>query len=457
MFNRILFTARNWPGFRPWFTSVFACIAVFEFLALLAWKDEGGSLFDITTAMVAVPSGIITLMVVIALLWALLAKTSFAGGLAWITRFLPVLWAIPVFDLIRSFGNGIIIGGPRLDGEGLLIAIGSAGLLPINSGYSIGIRFGIFGITVATGFICWFLVKSIAKAIITSLATSALLVKMTSVSSMLAIAHSGLWGTGWQAFPVEITRRAIIVLNKGYWWDSLYERFPTAINAQSEIATRLFGAGAIIASLGVILLIAFIFLQKNRKQILKDVFYKWGSLDIIIPVVIGIGFAWTERGAFGGITGSVAIMIFILLILSLRLANVFARCTARLKEDELSGTAQILTRGDMSPDQARDISTAGFVFSAATGWVLGWPVLLGVLAFIACSHLSRDRKWQAWFWLPVMFRIIGSASIALAGMYFMLQGGKIVEIVLPIVLAALMYRVVLEAIWLPKWRKIAIK
>jgi hypothetical protein len=455
MITSQFFSNRSWPGLVPWIVTVLSSVAVFELIAVLAWKNDQGRFLDLTTAFISIPVGAVTLLVAASALWAFFAsgegKLSFTGALGWSARLLPFAWAIPLFDLVRTYGNGLVIGPPKLNGLNILLAAVTGGMLPIESGISIGIRLGIFAGAVGVGIVTWHFGKKIWMGIASGIVMSSIAVKLISTLSLLSIWKDPFNASGWTALPVEIARRATIVMSNGYWWAELYERFPTSIDAQTSIAARLTAAGFAVCTLGAVLLIALGIFIKKRWRVLAYVYRSWGTFDIVLYTAVGAVAAKTSGViTTSGATCMIAVTVAFFGLAALRFANVMKRDIARLEIDERANADKPITRGDITVEGARQMAKAGEWYALVAGWVLGWPVFACVLVYLAASHLTRDRTWSQNKWATMIYRMLGAGAIALAGMFFVTKDAKITTLALTVVVIVALHRLFIEAFWLPR-------
>ncbi len=446
-----LFPQRDWPGLRSWLITVFGSVAVFEFFAILAWRNQEGRLLDFTTAVIAIPAGAILLLTLASFVWTILGKASFPAALGWSARLIPFTWAVPLFDLMRTYGNGLVIGPPKLNGLDILIASGTAGILPIESGISIGIRLGIFAFVIGIGIVTWTLSKSLWKAILGSAIVSAVTIKIISTVSLLALWKSPFAAEGWTALPFEISRRATIVMSNGYWWRNLYERFPTAIDAQAEVAARLVESALVLFSLGLVLVFIFLILMDKRWSILKHIYRTWGAFDAALYSVLGVVFASTSGiTSSGGATCLFAAGLFILLLLALRFTMVLRRDLSRLEADERNRVSQPILRGDITIEGAKAMALAGELYLLFVAWILGWPVFACALVYLSASNLTRSKLWSQNVWAATIFRAVGAGALALLAMFFITQDAKITTMALTVVTIAALHRVFIELFWLKR-------
>jgi hypothetical protein len=449
-----LFPQRSWPGLQSWLITVLGSVAIFEFLAILAWRNEEGRLLDFTTAVVAIPAGAVLLLILAAFIWTLLGKIQFLAALGWGVRLIPFTWAIPLFDLIRTYGNGLVIGPPKLNGLNVIVSSLTAGMLPIESGISIGIRLGIFAAVIGVGIVTWTLSNKIWKAVLGSVIFSAVTIKLLSTMSILSVLRNVFAAESWTALPFELSRRATMVMSNGYWWRNLYERFPTAIDAQAEVAARLVESAFVLFTLGLLLGIVLIVLLNKRWSVLKHIFYAWGTFDLALYSVLGIALAVTQVSyKTGGVTIMLAIGLFLLLLIALRFTSVIRRDLSRLEVDERNHVSQPILRGDITVEGAKAMALSGELYVLFVAWILGWPVFACTLVYLSASNLTRSKIWSGNAWAAIIFRALGAGAIALLAMFFVTQDADITTIALTIVIIASLHRLFIEGLWLPKMRK----
>ncbi|MBD3251969.1 hypothetical protein GF380_06005 [Candidatus Uhrbacteria bacterium] len=448
---------RSWPGFESWLSALLASVAVFELLALLAWRMEDGRVFDFTTAIITIPAGALLFVVTASFLWGVLTKTAFQDALGWSARLLPFFWAVPLIDLIRTFGSGIVIGPPQLSGVQVLQLIGTAGLLPVNSGISIGIRLGIFAGVLGIAVVTWAMTRSVWKTIVTGVVMSSVVIKSLLTLSLLAIWRMPFRADGWMALPFEVPRRAINEMSKGYWWDQLYQRFPTAIDGQAEIALRLVESATIVTALGLFLVAAYLVFQKARWSILHHVYRAWTTFDVGLYVGFGLIAVFSQGGlrplGSGGSTCLLAGLLFLLLLIFLRFSMVLRRDLAQLEADERGQVNQPIVRGELSLESAKAYAKTGEWFALVAAWALGWPVFASVLVILACSYMTRHKFWSQQSHAVTIFRALGAGAIALLTVFVLSQDATVSELAIAVIIVAALHRFFIEWLWVPRLRK----
>lgn len=424
--------AKPWPGFRSWFVSTLSCIAIFEFLAIFAWKAQGDRVIDLTIGLVGIPAGAFAIVAFTALLWAFFASVPFGNALGFLTRFLPIAWAIPLFDLIRTYGNGVAIGPPKLNGLTYLLASATGGVLPMVSGIPVGMRLGIFLAACGVGIVAWQASHRWWKGIVAGLAVSAVFISLISSFSFLAFSRAPFSAESWTAKPVEIARRATIVLSQGYWWNNTYDRFPSAVDGQTDVAIRLASAGHAIFLLGIVLFAGLLVFQKSRWRTFKRMFLNRSTAEMFVVLGIGLGCAWASASSqTRGWTFAYAVSIGFLVILALRISRSLRQDLASAEQDDPSRM--------MSPEAARSIASAAEWYAVAGAWVLGWPIMIALGVFLGASALARDRNWLVWPMFRVICEGIALSVIAAGGYFFLSQKAILTPLVLAGALAAFLF------------------
>ena len=444
----VFLSPRAWSGFRSWFVSVLCTSGVFALLSAFAWHDMNSRLPDLTAALIAFPAATFALLIFVAAIWTVLARIPFEAGLAFLARLLPFTWLLPIADLLRTGGRGFVLEKTPLDGVGYLLASVTGSLLPVDVNIPAGMRIGIFIIALIAGFVVWFACQDIVRATIAGVVTSAATVKFVLMPSAIGVWNALMHGRGPVVGADETAREALIAITNGYWWTNLYERFPTAVEAQADIALRLTSAGLIVFGLGIMLTALFVWRVSAWRRVLMHTFRAWSAFDLALYTVGGALFAATFS-LVPKATGTwwYALPLALLLLAAFRLHAVLERCLHRLSDDERTGSQQPVACGDVAPALAADISFIAWLYSLAAAWALGWPVFAMMLISVVASSLSRDRAWSAWPWTASVFRATGSASLALAGVFFVAQNARLTPLAAAVALLAACHRLVIERLW----------
>jgi hypothetical protein len=350
-------------------------------------------------------------------------------------------------------GSGVESMIPYLNGWGILEAIGTFGLLPSHSGFSMGVRIGLFAGALGVAMIAWHLSKSWIKTI-----CSAFWFSLIGICSMSGVSLAIFWNAPWikatwMALPVEMTRRASSVLGKGYWWESIYDRFPTAIDGQIDIGLRLFSAvGALTV---VVLLLVVLFLkEKPQRSLIRYVYGSWGAVLFVSAITIGFILGYLDASIARNTTFIPAFILIAYLIVALRLSSVLHRDIVNLEQDERAGIHQPIVDGKISLDHAKTISGIADVSAVVVSCALGWQILLLSLAYLACAKLTRDRLWVFFPQLSIVFRMIGSVALAGIGYLFLTQDIHLTSRLFMAMGIAFAVRLLIEGFWLPKWKNI---
>lgn len=450
--NKAPFSDKNWPGIRPWIVRVLSSIVFCEFFVMLAWRTDNGRIIDLTTACIAIPVCIIALLVLIAIIWRIFAKTSIHGALGWLVRFLPLFAVIPIIDLVRTYGNGLVIGPPRLNGLGFLFASFTGGCLPVVSGFSIGMRLGIFSISFGVAMMTWYLTRR-WWSIFAGLIFSACSVALFSALSFSLFLERLFTHSGWIATTLDIGRRSTVLLSKGYWWLDPYARFPGGIDAQTSVSSHIFFSSWAVFVLGILLLLFVVFSYGwAKKAIISRLWLSWGTFHVVVCVLIGFVCVWGDRSVqFSGMTGVLSVFLFTFLLLAIRASSVAARDIFFLERDEKMGSSHPLATGEWSIEGATAVSLAGTWYALVVGWVLGWPIFVGVAGFLSVSRLTRDRLWSSLPWASTVFRAIGSACLSAISVWFLTQSFSFSGAIFGAMTASAGYCLFVELFWLPRF------
>jgi hypothetical protein len=231
-----------------------------------------------------------------------------------------------------------------------------------------------------------------------------------------------------------------VVLSQGYWWNNTYDRFPSAVDGQTDVAIRLASAGNAVFVLGIVLFAGLLILQTSRWRTLKHVFFNRSMAEMLIALGIGIGCAWTAASSqTKGWTFVYAVGVGLCIMLALRISRALKHDLASVEQDERSQVSQPLTRGDMSPESAKSIASAAEWYAVAGAWVLGWPIAISIAVFLGASALARDRNWSVWPVFRFVCEGIALSVIAAGGYFFLSQKATLTPSVLAGVLAAFLF------------------
>ncbi|MFA5130217.1 MAG: hypothetical protein WC477_04875 [Patescibacteria group bacterium] len=448
--SRLPLATRPWSGLSAWLTPFLSSVAVFELFATLAWKTNQGRVIDVTTMLVLVPAAAI--IIALSAAWLISRSTQFSFGnvLMWSVRFAPIAWAVPIFDLIRSYGNGIVTGPTSLNGLQLFTSIITCGLFPLASGLTIGTRLGMALASLGIAVVIWSLSRRLAASIMSGLAMSVILTCVVHITSLFVFIRAPFSTTGWMAVHVEVARRALLLFSQGYWWGNPYERFPGALDAEADIANRMASSAWLIVLLGVVLIIIAITALPSIKRIARHVFLRWSTLELFILSAIGLAFARTSGGVLDVMGALLAWKVLILCLFALHISTVLRNDLNGLEEAERSKFANPIAEGLLPIERARSIASGLEWFAIAAAWTLGWPVCIGVLIFIASHRLLRDRTWSTSFWMRIVLRSVGASGIALAAQWFGLRSASLGTSSIASAGAAFLAIALLEGFWLPR-------
>src|SRR3989344_1074750 len=356
-------SASAWPGFRPWLLSVLSSIGIFSLLAGFAWHGTNSRMPDMTTLLVAVPASMLTMIIVAAALWTVLTRAPLEAGLAFIARLLPLAWLAPLLDLLSTVGKGVVVSATPLDGSGFWLAAVTASLLPASSAIPLGLRVGILSAVLITAFVVWFSQKNLIRSIIAALVMSAGIVKLSFLSSALGVWYALVHGEGWVQGSAETARATLRAVTNGYWWNNIYDRFPSAIDSQADIAVRLTSSGLAALSLGIVLAALCVWRAPRWKQFLIHSLRSWSSFHLALYPIGGALFyaIAANTPALKG-TWWYAIALGVLGLAALRFHTV---CERRLHQANTiaSDSDDSLAQGDIAPALLSDLSLIALIYA----------------------------------------------------------------------------------------------
>lgn len=447
------FSTRSWNGFAPAVSSFASSVIVFDVLAWLAWHNGQHRPFDIIASFIGFPAVLATMLLIAGLAWSFAGRIPLTQAIGWGLRLLPLSWAIPLIDFVRLTGSGTASIVPYMNGFGILKSIFTAGIFPLDSGLPIGIRFGIAAATFGAGILCWHLSKNVLKTGLSVIGFSFVSTMLISAVSLAIFFNAPFEARSWSAPAIDIARRATMILGKGYWWTSIYDRFPTAIDNQIDIATRLFSAVGALSVLSI--LVCFIALsQRTLRRLLKYIFGSWYSVLFFSSIVVGLVVAYRDAEVGYGFGFLPAFIFFVFISAGLRVASVFRRDIANLERDEREGRHQPILDGVIELEDAKTAALAGEACSVAMAFALGWPVALMVLGYLGCAKFSRDRVWGMVGQASSTFRAIGSSALAGFAYLFLTQDVKLTSHLLMAMGIAAAIRLLIEWFWIPKFKGI---
>jgi hypothetical protein len=450
------FSSRSWNGLLPAASAFVACAVVFDLLAWLAWHGDQGRSFDLLASAIGFPSVLIALLLAAAAAWSRVGHVPFTQALGWGIRLLPLAWVVPLIDFVRTTGFGVASIVPYANGWGLVSAILTGGIFPLSSGLPIGIRFGLIAGAFGVGIVAWHFSKHWIASILSALWFSVVGICATHAVSFAIFWNAPFDSASWTALPVDLIRRSSVVFNRGYWWDLLYDRFPTPIDGQIAISTRLLSmAGALLVVL-VMLVVGFLY-ERKRRTLLRYAYGSWSAARYVSVIAIGLIFGYREYALGSSVAFLPAFAFMGFIIAALRLSSVLRRDMARLEWDERSGVHQPILDGTLTLEEARAISRIAEWSAVAAAWMLGWPVLLSLAVYLGCAKLSRDHLWLSFDQVATGFRVIGSAALAAMAFFFLTQGVHLTTPLLTAMGVSAAFCLLIEWFWMPKFRKIGIR
>lgn len=451
---RLSLPSRPWNGFSAWIIPFLSSIAIFELLAALAWKNEHSRLADPTTLFIIIPCGAI--MIALSLAW-LLARTgslSFGSALMLCNRFSPIAWAIPIFDIIRSYGNGITITASTINGIGLLESIGTGGLLPFSSTLTAGMRLGMLFTVAGCAMIIWSISRKITRTIFSGLLMSIVVTCIVHAQAFFVFIHAPFSSNAWTASSMTVGRQAVLLFSQGFWWGNPYERFPGALDADTDIALRMMSSAWMILLIGILLLIAAMTILPSAKRIAKSLFTAWSLAEVFLFTALGIIFGRISDGIVAFSDSILAWIVLIFCLLCIYIASSLRDVISGMEEAERAGTAHLIADGVLPMERARSLASALDWLAIAASWTLGWPICASLLITLSAKRLLRDRTWGMQLWSRIAFRGMSVAGLALAGNFFILRSADLGQSALVSCGASLLAMALIEGVWMTRVRKI---
>jgi hypothetical protein len=441
------FLSAAWPGLASWLRAMICATGVFALLAGFAWHGSNDRLADITTLFVTIPAGMFFMMLLAAMLWTLLARIPFETGLLFAGRVMPLAWVIPLAEIVRTAGKGMASLSVPLGANGYIAAALTGSILPFENALPLALRAGIVITALITAFVVWFTGKHFIKSIIAFVVMSIASIKLLAFPTLIGQWTAFAAGRGWIADPADMLRETIRGVTNGYWWNNLYDRFPSAVDSQADIAIRLATAGYVALALGLILAVLFIWRLPVWKRVARHAFVSWSTLHLAIDIIgaaVVTAFAMKVPAMVGA--WWLAFAIAILGLLALRLHLTLERCVHQFNDGVGDGTDPVAC-GDVLPTQASALSIISLLYALMVSLALGWPIFVSVIAALAASWLSRDRLWAAWPWINTVFRAAGAAMLALAGFFFASQNARLTGVAAVVMLLAAGHRLAVELLW----------
>jgi hypothetical protein len=437
---------------------------IFAFLAGFAWRNTNGRLPDMTVLLVIVPSAVFAIALLMALLWAFFARISLQASLLFIARILPLAWLVPVADLVRSGGRGFILTATPFDGGGVLLASLTGTLLPAQAALPMGLRLGMFAAALLAAFVVWFTRRGhgegaptpasrawdAARAVATGLAVSITMVFLTFFPAVLGAWHGLLQDHTLPNSTVTMAHATLRAVTNGYWWTNLYDRFPSSVEAQADLAVRLTASGFAVLILGLLLGALCARRSLLPKALIRDAYWSWPAMNLPLYAV-GAALLTVLMAQTPAATGTwwMALVVALCALGAFRLHIVLERCLHRASLGVGEAHPQQVCEG-VSRSDAEQISFVALLYALLASFALGWPIFAAFLVFLACSTLSRDPLWAHWPWAATVFRGFGAASLALSGFFFATQQARFTGIAALLMLLAAAHRMGSEWLYTPK-------
>ncbi|MFH1621356.1 MAG: hypothetical protein ABIB04_04725 [Patescibacteria group bacterium] len=264
----------------------------------------------------------------------------------------------------------------------------SFGLYPTRFGSLVQIRFLPLVVFLGLGI---FLSRSgVSKAKSWLYSGGAYLTLIFSYNFMSLIAWLGSRSLSQTVSTTADTFRVLVRLHSiSYWSQSQLDRFLLPIGRQAESTLLMTHASIIFLITTALLILIFIKSIRVPTGLVKRISTK-NSVLWVLPVAIGVSLSLTSQGPRTSYTDVLALIIFIIVILSWIAWWRFGRDMDNLAQDELHQVDLPLPRGEVSLQDLESIRNVLLTVCLFGAWILGWPVFLGIFsASIAMWFLSR--------------------------------------------------------------------
>ena len=414
------FSERRFPGYASWIGGFYLISLASGFFSVLATsRAQDGRLMDLTQILLLQPLAQLVAVAILVAVFVFFLRAPVKAILQAITPWLPLFIAASVIDLALSC-IGIYFAGTFVNASGALSALLTAGLLPIPLA------------SIGTAALIVFAVVMMYRTVLrarrkkTVAIQSAVALYLLSIVALLVPSILGWFAltaplTAFTAGALSVRRGIIVLVNGGYWWDNLYDRFPFALGGEAEIAGRLL-IGALIFIILAVVTSVLVFRSAKLDRLAV-----WRHLrgDIAwLPFVL-VAFGWAIAIGQGAtfpfkFSQLVALVLFLLVIFFAWTYVVGLNHKHDLAMDAAQGINHPLATGDLSMAHADDLNGVFLLFAVAGSFLLGWPVLYAMMAFVGLRSLFDLPPFRLKRLFPINALLLGASNLALvlAGWFF---------------------------------------
>ncbi|MBI4139168.1 hypothetical protein HY479_03395 [Candidatus Uhrbacteria bacterium] len=302
---------------------------------------------------------------------------------------------------------GLAAVGPWNDGSGAMALpmsgalqfIGSVGVFPLSVGPDVFLRSAVAAVAIGLGIGSFRRIRRIGRAIaVAVLAWTAGSVTLL-VSSWTAILSG--WASGTRITHTQDALRALGYLHSNSYWSFFQsDRFFAGIGRQLETGAML-STAAITFLLGVALLLPWLRRARpwNRPGILlaaiREAWVRPVAGAFLLALFSGAWLGVRTVGWSWGALDAVALFLLAATAGAWLWHWTLSRDVASLRDDEARRPWRLLPSGQVQVKDVTSLSDALRLLALLGAFLLGWPLLLMLLALFAVSSMN-DRMNVRW-------------------------------------------------------------
>lgn len=230
------------------------------------------------------------------------------------------------------------------------------------------------------------------------------------------------------AGPNVLARVWTALSQEGYWWRSILDRFPGVLEGEADASVRLLRVALAFVFSVVVGSILFFRNVPNAFQQIRAWAKPARALSFFMAAWFGLLIGATFGGAlFVRAIDGVALLLFMIALIATWGVSVWRN---DLHDREADATAERMRnpplQGIITPYQLAFFGKTLLVVACISGWFLGWPVLLSLLAFLSLQEVLAmpDIRWKDRMGGGLV--LAGSfVCVATAGIFFSLRTASV--------------------------------
>lgn len=331
-------------------------------------------------------------------------------------------------------------GTSALTLKNAVLFIVSFGIYPSSLGPEIFLRGTAFALALLLAWRAWKKEPKFGSAIKVILAvwvpSAILLLLQTWVALISSLARN---------YPIQHSLDASRVLGlahtNSYWSNFQADRFFTGVGNQLDISLALSSA-TIVFLIGCLLLkLVLVRLSPwNRSGVLKMLGKRLldaQTLVFISPLLAGLLISLSSSRLNWSALDVVALAVFAIAYKAWYISWVFGRDLENLTKDEREHPDRPLPAGIVRPDELEDLREALVAIAFVGAFLLGWPVLLAVLALFGLSWLGSASGfgWSQSARNRILIGASLSAVLVMMGGAFAIRSAIIPDKIFPLALS----------------------